>query len=189
MHPASMSLWRIYDSRMLDGIYTILTRNKDDDRRLMRLDRVLAGHLGHAVAREVERAKIALSDRDDISVPLDWIERGFAFDATREQLNDTIAGLLDDAEVTLVNVIRSSGVPAKNIGVVFFTGGGSLLPEVRTRVRRLLPHAAAFDTDQFGGDARGGADFRLNTAQTRVSVLHGIFGVAQTLLSVPRSRL
>jgi len=145
----------IYDSRMLDGIYTILTRNKDDDRRLMRLDRVLAGHLGHAVAREVERAKIALSDRDEVSAPLDWIERGFAFNATREQLNDAIAGLLDDAERTLINVIRSSGVPAKNIGVVFFTGGGSLLPEVRTRVCRLLPHAAAFDTDQFGGIALG----------------------------------
>lgn len=145
----------IYDNRLLDGIYAILTKNKLDDRRLMRLDRVLAGHLGHTVAREVERAKIALSGNDEVSVPLDWIERRFALTATREQLNDAIAELLDDAERTLLDVIRASGAPAKTIGVIFFTGGGSLLPEVRTRVRRLLPHAAAFDTDQFGGIALG----------------------------------
>jgi len=145
----------IYDNRLLDGIYAILAKNKLDDRRLMRLDRVLAGHLGHTVAREVEQAKIALSGNDDVSVPLDWIERRFALTATRKQLNDAIAELLDDAERTLLDVIRASGAAAKTIGVIFFTGGGSLLPEVRTRVRRMLPHAAAFDTDQFGGIALG----------------------------------
>ena len=145
----------IYENRLLDGIYAILSKNKQDDRRLMRLDRVLAGHLGHTVAREVERAKIALSGSGDVSMPLDWIERRFALTATREQLNQAIAELLDAAERTLIDVILASGAGAKKIGVIFFTGGGSLLPEVRTRVRQLLPHAAAFDTDQFGGIALG----------------------------------
>ena len=144
----------IYDSRMLDSIYSIVARNRDNP-RLDRLDRVLTGHLGHTLAREVERAKIALSDQDDISLPLEWIERRFALTATRDQLNEAIAALLDGAERTLENVIAASGVSPDAVDVVFFTGGGSLLPEIRKRVRRLLPHAEAYDRDQFGGIALG----------------------------------
>jgi hypothetical chaperone protein len=144
----------IYDSRMLDSIYSIVSRNRDNP-RLARLDRVLTGHLGHGIAREVERAKIALSDADDVAVPLEWIERHFALTATRDQLNDAIASLLDGAERTLSEVLASSGVSPDAVDVVFFTGGGSLLPEIRTRVRRLLPQAEAYDRDQFGGIALG----------------------------------
>jgi hypothetical chaperone protein len=144
----------IYDSRMLDSIYSIVSRNRDNP-RLSRLDRVLAGHLGHSLAREVERAKIALSDEEEVSLPLEWLEHHFALTATRSQLNDSISALLDGASRTLADVLASSGVSPDEVDVVFFTGGGSLLPEIRTRVRRLLPHANAYDRDQFGGIALG----------------------------------
>ena len=54
-----------------------------------------------------------------------------------------------------MQAIRDSGIAAPEIAVVFFTGGGSLLPEVRRRVARLLPRAGQIDTDQCGGIARG----------------------------------
>ncbi|HEX9985578.1 MAG TPA: Hsp70 family protein [Thermoanaerobaculia bacterium] len=145
----------IYDTRMLDGIYDILSKNKDGDRRLARLDRVLSAHLGHTLAREVERTKISLSGDETVTTPLDWIERRFGLTVTRTELNAAITELLDDAVRELENVLRASGVKNDAFDVVFFTGGGSLLPEVRTRVRQLLPNAKAFDTDQFGGIALG----------------------------------
>src|SRR5262249_34342513 len=140
----------IYDSRLLDGIYTILAKNKLDDRRLMRLDRVLTAHLGHTLAREVERAKIALSGDDEVAVSLDWIERRFELTATRDDLNDAIAELLDTAERELPGVIRPPAIPASRITAIFFTGGGSCSPRSGRacggccrRPRRSIPIASA----------------------------------------------
>lgn len=145
----------IYDSRMLDGIYSILAKNVDHDRRLRRLDRVLTAHQGHALAKIIEATKIDLSDRDDVRVALDLVERHLSLPITRAQLNAAIAELLEQIESTLMRVVTESGVRTDDIAVVFFTGGGSLLPDVRTRVHRLLPHARHVDTDQFGGIALG----------------------------------
>ena len=145
----------IYDSRMLDGIYSILAKNADSDRRLRRLDRVLTAHQGHALAKIIEAAKIELSDRDETRVALDLVERHMTLPISRAELNDAIAGELEQVEITLMNVVQQSGVASDDIAVVFFTGGGSLLPDVRARVRRLLPGARHVDTDQFGGIALG----------------------------------
>jgi hypothetical chaperone protein len=145
----------IYDSRMLDGIYAILAKNVEHDRRLRRLDRVLTAHQGHALARIIEAAKIDLSDRDEVRVALDLVERHLSLSITRAQLEAAIADLLERIESTLMSVVTQSGVRTDDITVVFFTGGGSLLPDVRTRVGRLLPHARSVDTDQFGGIALG----------------------------------
>ncbi|HEX7155310.1 MAG TPA: Hsp70 family protein [Thermoanaerobaculia bacterium] len=118
----------IYDTRMLDGIYDILARNKDDDRRLARLDKVLAAHLGHTLAREVERTKIALTADAEVTTPLDWIERRFGLTVTRAELNAAIAGLLDDAIRELESVLRASGVRNDAIDVVFFTEAAPSCP-------------------------------------------------------------
>ena len=145
----------IYDNRMLDGIYAIVDRNKIENRRLARLGRVLGGHHGHALARIIEAAKIELSDRQITEVLLDLVEPRLALSITRDELESAIAGHLDQIERVLMQAVRDSGVAAPEIAVVFFTGGGSLLPEVRRRVGRLMPQAEQIDTDQFGGIARG----------------------------------
>lgn len=145
----------IYDNRMLDGIYSIVAQNKADNRGLARLERVLAGHQGHTLARTIESAKIALSDEERVTVPLDEVERHLSLTLRRTELNEAIASQLDDIERTLMNAIYDSGVHPRELAVVFFTGGGSLLPEVRKRIRKLLPEAQQVDTDQFGGIARG----------------------------------
>jgi hypothetical chaperone protein len=145
----------IYDNRMLDGIYSIVDQNKADNRGLARLERVLSGHQGHTLARTIEAAKIILSDQERVTIPLDDVERHLSLTLQRSELNEAIATQLADIERTLMSAIDDSGVDAGDIAVVFFTGGGSLLPAVRTRIGQLLPAARQIDTDQFGGIARG----------------------------------
>jgi hypothetical chaperone protein len=145
----------IYENRMLHGIYTIVDLNKHQNRRLARLGRILGGHYGHALARVIEGAKIELSDRQLVDVPLDLVERGLSLSITRHELEAAISAHLDQIERVLMQAVEDSGVSGPEIAVVFFTGGGSLLPEVRRRVRRLMPAAEQIDTDQFGGIARG----------------------------------
>lgn len=145
----------IYENRMIDGIYTIVDRNKLENRRLARLGRVLGGHYGHTLARIIEAAKIELSDRQVVDVPLDLVEPRLALSITRRELESAIATHLEQIERVLTQAVDDSGVAAPDIAVVFFTGGGSLLPDVRQRVGRLMPQAEQIDTDQFGGIARG----------------------------------
>ncbi|MGZ5442323.1 MAG: Hsp70 family protein [Thermoanaerobaculia bacterium] len=145
----------IYDSRMLDGIFTIINQRDEDSRHLRRLERVLTSHLGHKLARLVEAAKIELSNHDAVRIGLGFVEAGLDIPVTRKDLNCAIAALLDETERVILEAIRDSGVPKEAIAVVFFAGGGSLLPEVRTRVNRLLPEARQVETDQFGGIALG----------------------------------
>jgi hypothetical chaperone protein len=145
----------IYENRMLDGIYAIVDRNKHQNRRLARLSRVLGGHHGHALARIVEGAKIELSDRQVVDVPLDLVEPRLSMSVTRQQLEEVIAAQLGQIDRVLMQAVADSGVGPAQIAVAFFTGGGSLLPEIRRRVGSLLPEAAQIDTDQFGGIARG----------------------------------
>lgn len=145
----------IYDSRMLDGVFTIIDRNKDENPKLRRLERVLSSYLGHKLARLVEAAKIELSQQETVRLALGLVQAGLDVPVSRADLSKAISSLLDDTERVLLEVIRRSGVSADAIAVVFFTGGGSLLPEVRQRVRRLLPDARPVETDQFGGIALG----------------------------------
>jgi hypothetical chaperone protein len=145
----------IYDSKMLDGIFSIIDRNKDENRYLPRLERVLTGYLGHKLARLVEAAKIELSEQETVRLALGLVQAGLDIPVTRAELNQSITGLLDDTERVLFEVIRNSGVAPDALAVVFFTGGGSLLPEVRKRIHQLLPNAQPVETDQFGGIALG----------------------------------
>src|SRR5438309_3317257 len=121
----------IYENRLLDGIYTIIRQNKHSNRKLVRLERVLAGHYGHTIARLVEDAKIRLSTAEAVRLPLGMIESGAELPIKREELNRAVASLLDDTERVLNEVVASAGITHESVDVVFFTGGGSLLPEVR----------------------------------------------------------
>jgi hypothetical chaperone protein len=145
----------IYDSRMLNGVFEIIDRNKDENPKLRRLERVLTNYLGHKLARLVEGAKIDLSEQETVRLALGLIQAGLDIPVTRADLSSAIDELLSETERVLLDVIGAAGIPQREIAVVFFTGGGSLLPEIRHRVQRLLPDARPVETDQFGGIALG----------------------------------
>lgn len=121
--------------------------------RIERLIALVEERQGHALAMQVERAKIALSDAaetllalgvDDIAVPLTQAEMIAATDSLASRIAATVRSCLAEA-----------GVRADEIDAVFLTGGSTLLPHVRRAILAELPEARAVDGDKFGSVGQG----------------------------------
>ncbi|WP_199099965.1 Hsp70 family protein [Dyella sp. ASV21] len=83
-----------------------------------------------------ERTKIKLSASASYRAELDFIERGLAVDASRDDLDTAIEPFLTQLERTLATV--RSDLPALPASV-FLTGGTSRSPQVKARVAACFP--------------------------------------------------
>jgi len=132
-----------------------LLPNADRPEGLERLTTVIEHRLGHRVAGEVEEAKIALSDRADTLVDLDFIEDGLTIPILKNELETAIERDMARLSETVRECLTQADVAPGAIGAVVMTGGSTLLPAVRRAIIRELPDAEVFDCDQFGAVAVG----------------------------------
>ena len=103
--------------------------------------------LGHLLAREVERTKVALSTESETSLRFDALPRRLRGTFGREAFEAWIAPELELLAGALDDLLARGGVGAEAVDRVFLTGGSSLVPRVR-----------ALFTERFGTDriASGG---------------------------------
>src|SRR6201999_801588 len=66
---------RMYERRVISDIRRV-RREASEPAPLDRLVRVVEEQRGHTLAMEVEDSKIALSDKRQAGIPLEWIEPG-----------------------------------------------------------------------------------------------------------------
>ena len=118
-----------------------LRRQIDAPELLDRMIRVLEGRHGHALAIEVERAKIALSHDDATRLMLRALTGGANPVVTRARLEAALAGAMDRVAQRIAQVLAMAGTPADRIGTVFLTGGSSALPALRAAVAQVVPGA------------------------------------------------
>lgn len=118
-----------------------LRRQIDTPELLDRMIRVLEGRHGHALAIEVERAKIALSHDDATRLMLRALTGGPNPVVTRARLEAALAGAMDRVAQRIAQVLAMAGTPADRIGTVFLTGGSSALPALRAAVAQAVPGA------------------------------------------------
>ena len=118
-----------------------LRRQIDTPELLDRMIRVLEGRHGHALAIEVERAKIALSHDDATRLMLRALTGGPNPVVTRARLEAALAGAMDRVAQRIAQVLAMAGTPADRIGTVFLTGGSSALPALRAAVAQVVPGA------------------------------------------------
>lgn len=106
-----------------------------------RLLKLVQQGLGHRLAFAVEDAKIALSDREEAAVPLDFIEAHLAVTATRRTFDRAIDAATDRLYKAAGACIEAAGLVPDDVETIFLTGGSSRVPAVRAAVGRAAPGA------------------------------------------------
>jgi hypothetical chaperone protein len=132
-----------------------LHREAQDKDKLARLQRLVSERAGHWLAMQVEQAKIALSDADRTSMDLGRIAPGETLVVQRADIDTAIGELVGAVERSVSGLLRDAGVQAGAVDTVFFTGGSSSVPLLRSRIAALLPQARRVEGDLFGSIGAG----------------------------------
>ena len=120
-----------------------------------RIIRVVTLRRGHRLLMDVEAAKIALSERPEVEIAVDWIEEGLAPRIDRATLAGATRDLARRIGERIGNCLRQAGIEAAAIDAVFLTGGSTLLPHVRATIAGALPEARIVEGDKFGAVGTG----------------------------------
>ena len=142
-------------SRAAYADFQQLYRMSAERDKLERLARLIDRRAGHWLALQVEEAKIALSGADSTRLDLGelWPELGGEID---QALFCAATGeLVSRVAQTVGELLVQANVPATAVDTVFFTGGGSGVPQLRAQIAALLPGARACEGDLFGSIGSG----------------------------------
>jgi hypothetical chaperone protein len=104
---------------------------------------------------QVEEAKMALSGAQQTEMDLGRISAGETLLLQRADFERAISALVDTIAASVKGLLRDAQVPADAVDTVFFTGGSSSVPLLRTRIAALLPQARRVEGDVFGGIGAG----------------------------------
>jgi hypothetical chaperone protein len=148
------SINRLYDPKLIRQLHEV-EREAAEPELIARLIRLAEERRGHALAGEVEAAKIALSDEAETRIPLDWLEAGFAVGLTREDLSTGTASLASAVGARVKKCLTEAQVTAHDIDALFLTGGSTRLAHVRAAIAAHLPETKIVEGDIFGSVGTG----------------------------------
>ncbi len=149
--------------RLLERVY----RGARDAGKIGRLLRVVEDDLGMPLHRAVEGTKQRLSTVDATRLAMEALELDLPVE--RAAFEAWIADDLDAIDHVLDDVLARAGVSALDIDRVFATGGSSLVPAVRDRLRARFGEAKL--------EERRGADLgRVGACGARASALRRLIG-------------
>jgi len=123
--------------------------------RVGRLQRVVLERLGHRIAIAVEQGKVALSSAELVDIALGFIETGLHAKATRTRFEGVIGDYCQRLNRTASACIAMAGLKPEHVQTIFFTGGSSLIPAVRTAIAGAAPHAEIASGSDFLSVASG----------------------------------
>ncbi|MDQ1848752.1 Hsp70 family protein [Gemmobacter fulvus] len=132
-----------------------LRHTADRPELLDRLIRLVSDRQGHALAMEVEAAKIALSEADAVRLMLARLTGGPNPMASRAGFETAVAAPLARIADLLRAVLAQGGVAPDQVGTVFLTGGSSQLPILHAVVQQVLPGVRLATGDMLGSVGTG----------------------------------
>lgn len=132
-----------------------LVAGSREPEKVARLLKVIRARLGHRIGFAVEDAKIALSDKTNVPLQMEFIETALEALATRRKFDEAIAAKTDRLRATATKCIRDAGLTRDAIQTIFFTGGSSRVPAVREAVMRAAPTARVSSGSDFLSVALG----------------------------------
>jgi len=118
----------------------------EDPLPLMRLQRVQKQRLTHQLMHAVELAKINLSNSEQVSLPLDFIEKRLQIDIQREQVAQTMEKWLDKMFVMIDEAIDEAELEPE---IIYLTGGMGLSPLVQQALNERYPSVTINVADAF----------------------------------------
>jgi hypothetical chaperone protein len=148
------SINRMYEPRVIADIRQA-RRDAVEADLLDRLVKVVDEQRGHALAMEVEEAKIALSDKRQADIPLDWVVPGLTVEIGRGDLVRHTKRLAARIGERIKICLSQARLSASDIDAVFLTGGSVKLAHVRSAITMAAPSARLVDGDTFGAVGKG----------------------------------
>jgi hypothetical chaperone protein len=145
---------RMYEQQVIADIRRV-RQEANEPALLDRLMRVVEEQRGHTLAMEVEDAKIALSDKRQAGIPLEWIEPGLHAGISRPDLVSHTAQLAKRIADRIKNCLAQAQLSARDIDAVFLTGGSVKLAHVRKAITKAVPAARIVEGDIFGAVGKG----------------------------------
>lgn len=122
---------------------------------LERLLAVIEGRLGHALAGQVEAAKITLTNAATTTLTLPLPTQPLAQVLSRTQLEAAIAPAVARIAATALATVQQAGVSPVALQAVFLTGGSSQIPAVKASLLAQFPAAQVVEGDLFGSVGLG----------------------------------
>ena len=132
-----------------------LRHEADRPELIDRMIHVIDHRHGHAIAMEVERAKIALSGEEAARLMLAPLTGGPNPMARRDRFEAAVETPVARIRALVDATLAQAGVEAGRIGTVFLTGGSSHLPVLRATVAAALPQARLATGDMLGSVGTG----------------------------------
>jgi hypothetical chaperone protein len=145
---------RMYEPRVIADIRSV-RQEASEPALLDRLIQVVDEQRGHTLAMEVEDAKIALSDKRQADIPLEWIEPGLHAGISRPDLVSHTRQLAERIAARIKNCLAQARLSAGDIDAVFLTGGSVKLAHVRKAITKAVPAARIVEGDIFGAVGKG----------------------------------
>jgi len=123
--------------------------------KVSRLYDVVAGHHGHELAGVVEEAKITLSSDVQALFELPLVSSDLSGQIARASFEEAIAKSVNQLLTCVNDGLVSAGIEARDITSVFYTGGSSSVPLLKTRIGQVFPTATQVQGDTFGSVGLG----------------------------------
>ncbi len=122
---------------------------------LERLLAVIEGRLGHALAGQVEAAKIDLSIEAATTLTLPLPGQPLVQPLLRTQFNEAIAPAVARMTAAALATVQQAGVAVGAIQAIFLTGGSTKIPAVKASLLSHFPTAEVVEGDAFGSVGLG----------------------------------
>lgn len=122
----------------------------DQPELVHRLLRVVREQTGHQLAGDVERAKIALSDQEQVDMELPYVDDDLRVALSRAGFEEATQAETQKITASIDECLRQAGVSPEAINTLFLTGGTSAVPAVRAACMATVPGAKVVDGDRFG---------------------------------------
>lgn len=148
------SINRLYGPRVLRDIRDV-RREAAEPRLIDRLAKVVEEERGHALAMQVEAAKIELAAAAEAAIDLGWLEPALAASVDRARLVALTATLAARIAARIGKCLDEAGLPPEAVDAVFLTGGSTRLAHVRGAIVAALPGARVVEGDIFGSVGTG----------------------------------
>lgn len=133
-----------------------LRTNYSDPLLHQRLMRVLQERHGHAIAHEVEQAKIRTSLNDaDTQVELGLVEAGLTAPLGPDALREHLDALLVRTVACASACVQRAGLAPADLDAIYLTGGSSALRPFQQALRAAFPTVEMVEGDLFSGVAAG----------------------------------
>lgn len=148
------TLNNLYDKKTITHLRS-LHAIANEKQLLDRLIQVLNKRAGHRILHSVEVAKQKLSDGDETLLDLSFIEESLSVLIARQTFNNVIQDDVQKILTVIKDTIKLSGVKFSDINAIFYTGGSSKIPVIRSEINFLFRKADIVVGDVFGSVGKG----------------------------------